>query len=676
MPSEHPSSVNRPPSVGRAALLALVVAAIYVPFLDRTRAWGWDETMHAELAAVHILLAAQDGDWTGALRNVVDCHQYPFGYPLVLALVQSVVGVSEAVCRATGRVVWVALALGAFLLVREVALRRARPERGDDLAPWMAFGLVLASPLTLAFAGTLFLEVPAAATIVFALWLWLRRQREDASVGSQVLAGFALAAAFFTKFNYGGLFVAGIVLALTVEAVLRLRAGEGRRLARDVAAVSLVPLVVSLWWFVWPWPGDAETAAVHRDAVAALLTANRELSSLGWGYRLLHWATYLCVSPRALVLVGLAVLAAWPELRGRGGRALWIVALALVLPIVGHPFYLERMLIPPGVLVFALAALGLARLVPATARGRAIALGALGVAVGIVPSVDALALAERLPRDATVLESTGAVFRASDPTAGGAPTIAAPDDPFREGAWTWSSEIVVRGAARSENDGVHKLARAEPGRLVLDAAHSELADEEPGAWVTLRPTSVLPTFAGPERTYVEGVVRGYSDLAPGRPLQTAGLLRPAHDGFLDLLAEALAPDDRLGWIGISSELSPAAIHVGLLERAVDPVAARLRFRTGALGKKGGMMIAFANQDPDWSAERLFEFAAQFDAIAFTEPIDVKARPARLAFMPRYRDLLLESGWVAEELGRVAVDVPLKEPIDVQLFLARPPESTE
>ena len=662
------------PGLGRAVWVVLAVLAVFVPAVDSTRAWGWDESMHAELPAVHMLLAAQDGDWTGAARVAVECHQYPFGYPLMLAAAQAVFGISEAVCRATGRVMWGALALAVFLVVREVVGRRGRPARGDEIAPWLGLGLVLASPLTMAFAGTLFLEIPVATAATLAVWLWLRRQNSSRGFAAQVICGCAVAAVFFTKFNYGGLFLAGLALAFLLEAVERLRVGEVRRLLRDAVGLGLVPALAGAWWFLWPWPAGAEVAAVHRQAILDLVTANRELASLGWGYRLLHWTSYLCVSPRAFVVVLIGVLVAARELLRPGGRSVWLIALALVVPIVGHSFHQERFLIPPGAFVFALAALGLARLLPTSRSGRVAAIVGLVAFVGVMPSFDARALAERLPRDATVLHSSGARFSAADPDEGGAPTLQAPQDPFREGVWTWTSEIVVCGAAQSENNGAKKLLRATPGKLVFDGTVSSVVDEAPGALVALRPVSVLPSFRGPERDYVESVVRGYSDLAPGRPLQTAGLERATHDHFLDLLAAALGPGERLGWIGISSELSPAALHVGLLERSAraDEATARARFRINALPNKGGMMIAFANEDPAWSPERLAEFATGFDAIAYTEPIDVKARAARRAFMPRYRDMLLQSGWTSRELGRVPVDIPLKDPIEVQLFLARPP----
>lgn len=663
----------RPASLARALALTLVLAVLYVPFVDDSVAWGWDESMHAELPAVHMLLAAADGDVAGAVGVAAGCHQYPFVFPTLLAAVQGVFGISEAVGRATGRALWVLLAFGAFGLVREVGRRRARPSPGDDLAPWLAFALVVASPLVLTFSGTLFLEVPAATGIVWTLWAWLRRQRPGAGLGASVLAGSGAAAVFFTKFHYGGLLVVGLAIAFAVEALERLRAGERGRVARDAAALAVVPLAAGLWWFVWPWPLGADAAATHRRTIVDLLAANRQLDAPGWGYRWLHWTAYLCWSPRVFLLGALGVLASLCELGQRAGRALWIVALALVVPIVAHEFYLWRLLIPPGVLVFVLAALGLARVLPAGRRARAVALAVLVPSVALYPSIDAVALAARLPRDLdTVVRSSGARFRASDPAEGGAPSLTLPADPFRDPPWPWLDEVVIDGARAAQNDGPKRVARFGPAGCVLDPERSAFVDEEPGALVTVRPKPVLQHFDGPERDYVLAVIDGYSNLAPWRPLETSGLARPAYDRFLDLLAGALGPRERLGWIGISSELSPAAIHVGLLERAADREAARARFRSDATGQQGGMMIAFANRDPEWSERELRAFAAQFDAIAYTDPIDIKARAARMAFMPGYRDRLLALGWQATELGTVAVEIPLKEPIDVRLFLARPP----
>ena len=161
------------------------------------------------------------------------------------------------------------------------------------------------------------------------------------------------------------------------------------------------------------------------------------------------------------------------------------------------------------------------------------------------------------------------------------------------------------------------------------------------------------------------------DLSPGRALPTAGLSRAEFDGILDLVAGAAGPEGRVAWIGGSSELSPAAVHLGLLERG----GSRSRFlRDSAAYRPGGepdFDVTWSSIDPAWSKEQLFEFARRFDVVVTTEPIDLRRRPGR-NFMAKYRSLLLEDGaFTHERLGSVTIASSFGDPYPVELFACRP-----
>src|SRR5688572_7309807 len=136
-------------------LVATILLALLVPV---PHAWGWDESMHAELPAVRMLFALQDGDARRFFEVLHGCEQYPFAWPLVLAVAQALFGVGESVARAAG---WAAYAL----LLALVPLCARELERALDagvgasdtrvvapLARRLAVLFALLAPLVLAYA--------------------------------------------------------------------------------------------------------------------------------------------------------------------------------------------------------------------------------------------------------------------------------------------------------------------------------------------------------------------------------------------------------------------------------------------------------------------------------------------------------------------------------------------
>ncbi|MBI1382368.1 MAG: hypothetical protein GC161_14925 [Planctomycetaceae bacterium] len=360
-----------------AWVAAVVLAVVGAVEIDRTRTWGWDESMHAQLPAARIAFAVEDGRALEALRVLHDCQQYPFVWPAVLGLVQSATGLSEPVARATGRVAWAAALLAIFALTWRTAARAGLPSRA--LAAWIAIGLALLSPLATAYSATLFLEVPFVLAMALALLAWLARSGRRRA---ELIAGAAMALCFFTKFNYGLLFGFGLFLHLVWEAVDETRAGRGRKFAARCVWLATPVLAAWLWWFVWPWPAGSGTAASHREAMLHFLGGNRDESlRTAAGLRWVDWGCFLVRSPRwLLVLLAGALAALVVGGRVREVRLLTLVFVAMAVPVSLHPFHLDRFLLPVALPLWVLVGVGWARLSPRSPKAR-LAAGALAALV-------------------------------------------------------------------------------------------------------------------------------------------------------------------------------------------------------------------------------------------------------------------------------------------------------
>lgn len=339
------------------ALLAGGLAIAHACFVAVRTSWGWDEVMHAELPAVRLLLHAQRGEADGFFAALHSCEQYPFVWPLALAGFQGILGPGEASARAFGWVVYAFLLWCAALLARRVERAPGAPKAGSR-AGWLTLALAAASPLLVAFAPTLFLENASALAIALALLAWLSAW--EAAPGARLhpralLAGAALAIAFFTKFSYGLLLCAALLADLGLRLLPR---AERARNARVGASILLVPAIAALWWFVLPLPSGSATAASHRHAFASWIAGNLDLPSAPWSTRLMHFVGFLCGSPLLCALVLAGLLASASRLRSPAVRTLWIALGATLLPPLLHPFHLDRFLIPAAPALFALAGLG------------------------------------------------------------------------------------------------------------------------------------------------------------------------------------------------------------------------------------------------------------------------------------------------------------------------------
>lgn len=548
-----------------------VLALVWTIPLSRERAWGWDESMHAELPAARMVLALRAGDVGGAFDALLGCAQYPFVWPCVLALVQLVTGISEHAARVAGTLAWCATLFGVFLVAREVvrALQVARGARnGDRVTPFAALVLAAACPLALAFAGTLFLEVPATCALVWALRAWLVRRRQNTR-RAELVAGAWIAVLLFTKFNYGLLFGLGITLDLAFELAAARRAGELAAHVRRTAWLALVPVLACVWWFVLPLPGGIAVGSEHRRVFVEFLSGNQGFGPTPWNERLHYLGNMFALTPRVLVLEILLTLLALRAVKVAAVRTLLLVLLATYVPIALHPFHQDRFLVPCGPAFWLLAALG-AGAACAQRNGR-IALAAVCLLALVAPNTD------------------------------------------------------------------RRLVAANAGFYAADA--------------------------GPLREYQQGLLDAARDLSGGRAFKSAGLSRTEHTTLSAILAGAIGPEERVGWIGMSSEYSPAVLQLALLEHGGSPA----RFRREAVRT---LDVEYFGGDPGWDDARLVEWARGFDVIVYTDPIDLKNRAARrsLAAVP---PRLVAFGWNEAPIGRVAIAKPLQPPRDVAVHVLRP-----
>ena len=155
---------------------------------------------------------------------------------------------------------------------------------------------------------------------------------------------------------------------------------------------------------------------------------------------------------------------------------------------------------------------------------------------------------------------------------------------------------------------------------------------------------------------------------PQRVVPTAGLRREEAAAFLDLVAAELGPGERYGWLGLSSELSPGLLALGIHQRGGS--AARLlddRSTSIDVAPTPGA------PQPDWDRATFTAWAEGFDVLFFTDPPDVKDRTSRREVKERWhRRLVEELGWSPTRLGVVSVERGAGEASEVGLFACRRP----
>ena len=164
------------------------------------------------------------------------------------------------------------------------------------------------------------------------------------------------------------------------------------------------------------------------------------------------------------------------------------------------------------------------------------------------------------------------------------------------------------------------------------------------------------------REYQLGELATQRHLSGTRRLRSLGLKREEYERFFDTLAPQVAPTERIGWLDLAEEVSPAGLQYGLLRRGRDPrsFAAQLWDESG---------ISIAGVDPAWDEARLDAWAARFDVILFSEPHHLRGRAGR-EFFASYAARLEARGWKRTAIGTLLVERPMKEALPVTLFLLR------
>ncbi len=549
-----------------ATVVCALLALAWILPLEATIAWGWDETMHVALPAWRMLSAFQGADLARFFDALHACERYPFAYPLLVAVEQGLFGVSEHGVRVLGTLVWC-----ATLLVVFACARRAAPERGH--AAWFALLFAATCPLALSFAGTAMLEVPAAFATALALATWLRRRDEPLESEKRGRrdrsAGWWLAVALFTKFNYGLLLWAALALDELVEWVLARKRGQSSRAFASTRSLAVWPLAALVWWFVLPFPEGLDVAAAHRAALVDWLAGNQDQIPTSWSVKLLNAATFFAPNPRVFVVLVVGALA---TLRWAGRppiRAAWLVLLVLGGGVLSHRFHLPRFLIPLGPALWILAGVGWTRILPR----------------------------ERLLR------------------------------------WPLTALLVA-------------LCTIAPG---WDA---ELLADKLGFF-----------SANPEvRAYQQREFATQRELWGSRRLRSLGLSVEESRRFFEVLAVEVGAEERVAWVDLTEEVSPAGLQYGLSRHN------RTR-RVFAAQLWDDNYVSIGGVDPQWSDERLAEWAVPYDVVLFTEPHHLRGRRGR-EFFDGYVARLEAQGWQRRECGALSVERPLQAPLEVKLFTLR------
>lgn len=188
----------------------------------------------------------------------------------------------------------------------------------------------------------------------------------------------------------------------------------------------------------------------------------------------------------------------------------------------------------------------------------------------------------------------------------------------------------------------------------------------PGAaWERARLAQVLGLLSDkPEvRAHQLATLESRANRWSGRVAPTAGLPLAEQRRVAAAIANAVGADARIGWIGVSSELSPGALNLRLLEE----------------GRSEGRFVAAAEEaiDLDYFGparavedEELARFRERFDVVIWSEPIDFKERADRawLAPIAARVPALLPGEWLGEEgvLARFEVERPLRPPTSVTI----------
>ncbi len=163
----------------------------------------WDEAKYG-LDGARLAAALADFDLPRFLALVYGLDVWPPIFPLAESMVFLVAGNGLAVARGLVAVLFVALVVATWWTAREIA-------PGSVAVAAIAPALVLTSPFVQLFAAQAMLELPGALLYVLCLGAYARHLRTGTRA-TIVATGVASAALFFTKYNYGLLWLVPLLL--------------------------------------------------------------------------------------------------------------------------------------------------------------------------------------------------------------------------------------------------------------------------------------------------------------------------------------------------------------------------------------------------------------------------------------------------------------------------------
>lgn len=310
-------------------LLLIVICAAATTYLalqvlaHRAYPFDNDEAAHA-VPALLMLRELQTGDLAGFAHEVYGQNFYPPGTAVPLMPAYLIVGASPAVPRFMS-----VAALSASLVVLFALARAIDPARGAA-AGLIAVLLTLTARPLLTTAGLAMLEAPGLLVCLFVLWVYARSARRPSSAGF-LLVGVLLAAAFLTKYTYGLVTLAAVVVNELVEAAVRHeRSGLPRRWL-----LTLGPFLLLLaLWFIRPGQ-----LATFFDYTRPLADGQPWLSPANSLYYLRSFAIHSAPST-LFALVNLAAVLwavfAWRNMAIRVILLYFLFGMAAVM-LVNHP---------------------------------------------------------------------------------------------------------------------------------------------------------------------------------------------------------------------------------------------------------------------------------------------------------------------------------------------------
>ncbi len=166
------------------------------------------------------------------------------------------------------------------------------------------------------------------------------------------------------------------------------------------------------------------------------------------------------------------------------------------------------------------------------------------------------------------------------------------------------------------------------------------------------------------RAYQARELATQCDLSGSRRLRSLGLEVDASHAFFSVVSAHIAPNERVGWIDLTEEVSPVGLQYGLAR------AGRRERNVFARQLWDESYISIAGVDPQWSDETLHDWALAYDVLLFSEPHHLRGRRGR-EFFASYVERLEAQGWTRRALGQIEIERPMQPPLEVALFSLRP-----